>query len=64
MEYRSVKNPKWANKEHTMIECTVDFVKIGVVPFGATPNDVEEHCREIFEKASKGLFGPVKEFSE
>lgn len=64
MEYKSVKNPKWANNEHTMIECTVDFVKIGVVQFGATAYDPEDHCREIFEKASRGLFGPVKEFSE
>ena len=62
MKYTSVTNPRWANAEHTMIDCMVLFDSIGTeIPFGASPDDVEEHGREIFARAAAGEFGPVAE---
>ena len=62
MEYTSVSNPKYVNEEGTIIECTVNFVGLGEVPFAASQSDVEAHGVEIFNKAKAGDFGPVTAF--
>jgi hypothetical protein len=63
MNYSSVTNPTWADAEHSLIACNVNFDLIGdeseVVPFTASPNDVEAHGREIFERCVAGEFGPI-----
>ena len=63
MNYSSVTNPIWVNAEHTLVNCTVNFDAIGneseVVPFTASPNDVEAHSREIFKQCVAGEFGPI-----
>lgn len=41
------------------IELIVCFEEIGEVPFHATPDDVEEHGRELYARALAGEFGPV-----
>lgn len=65
MKYSAVKNCKWANAEHSCIECEVDFNDITDEewsPFAANPNDHYEHGREIFAKAVAGEFGEVAEY--
>jgi len=64
--YTQVKNPRWADVDHSAIECEVVFDHVGVefVPFGANPNDQYEHAREIFARCVAGDFGPVAEFVE
>jgi len=62
MNYTNVKNPIWTNAEHTMIDCEVTFDEIGTVPFTATPNDTEEHGRDIYAKAVAGEFGVINEY--
>lgn len=61
MNYSSVTSPTWANAEHSLIRCDVNFDAFGgeVVPFAASPNDVEAHGREIFERCVAGEFGPI-----
>lgn len=62
MDYKNVTNPKWADQAHTVIECIVDFVEYGPSPFGAHPNDIETHGREIYQRCINGEFGPIAEF--
>jgi hypothetical protein len=65
MKYSAVKNCKWANAEHSSIECEVNFSDVNSEewsPFGANPNDHYEHGREIFAKAVAGEFGEVAEY--
>jgi hypothetical protein len=67
MKYSQVKNCKWANSEHSSIECEVMFDDIKSeewTPFGANPLDHYEHGREIFAKAIAGEFGIVQEYVE
>jgi hypothetical protein len=65
MKYSAVRNCKWANEEHTSIECEVNFNDVNLeewTPFGANPLDHYEHGREIFAKAVAGEFGEVAEY--
>ena len=64
MKYKDVKNLQWANAEHTVINCEVDFddVREEYVPFSATATDMYEHTIEIFNRCLSGEFGEVKEY--
>jgi len=62
MKYTNVKNPQWSSSEKVAIHCIVDFESLGEVPFGANPNDVEEHGREIYNRCIAGDFGPVADY--
>lgn len=66
MIYNSVKNPKWGNKDHTIILCDVSFGETlgNFVAFSASPDDMYEHTREIFSRAKNGDFGDVEEYEE
>lgn len=61
MIYKSVTNLKW-NKDHTAVECVVDFEGIGTVNFGATPYDQYQHVRDIYAQCIAGDFGPIAEY--
>ena len=57
-------NPKWVDQAHTSIELTVRFEEIDEdLPFHATPNDVEEHGRDIYKRAKDGEFGVIAEWT-
>lgn len=64
--YKSVKNCKWVNAEHTQIDCEVNFDHVGFeewTPFCADPTDMfAPYCKEIFDKAAAGEFGEVAEY--
>jgi len=65
MKYSAVRNCKWANEEHTIIECEVNFNDVTLEewsPFGATATDHYEHTKEIFAKAVAGEFGEIAEY--
>ena len=64
MQYTSVKTPKWTSKDKTSIECTVNFVTIGEVPFCAKPDDQHDHTTEIYNRCVAGEFGEIAEFVE
>lgn len=57
-----VRNPKWANAEHTLIDLEIDHPEYGWIPFTADPNDVEEYGRQLYAEAVAGQFGPVAEY--
>lgn len=57
-----VKNPRWANAQHTLIDIEIEHPEYGWLPFTANPNDVEEHGRQLYAEAVAGQFGPVAEY--
>lgn len=61
MTYSQVKNPVWANVEHTLINCQVDFDALDddFVPFTASPNDSTSYGSEIFAACVAGTYGPI-----
>jgi hypothetical protein len=64
MNYTSVKNPIWANTEHTIINCEVDFddLQEDFVPFSADLNDSYAHTKQIFNECVEGKWGSIAEF--
>lgn len=64
MKYTQVKNPVWANAEHTQINCEVDFDDLNeqFVPFTAVAEGDYEHSHEIFARCLAGEFGEVGEY--
>ncbi len=62
MQITNVTSPQWANAEHTMINVMVAHSEFGVIPFSASPDDVEEHGRAIFADAVAGKFGTIAEY--
>jgi hypothetical protein len=60
----SLKNPVWANVEHTLIDCVITTSQFGdeELPFTADPKDVEPHGRALFERIVAGEFGPIGEY--
>lgn len=66
MNYKQIRNPQWANKEHTVINCEVDFDDLieEFVPFSATVTDNYPHVVDIFQKCVNGDFGTIQEYVE
>jgi hypothetical protein len=65
MKYTQVKNPIWANAEHTAINCEVDFddLQEEFVPFTADPTDpYNPASKEIFDDCVSGKYGQVGEY--
>lgn len=62
MQYSSVTSPSWANAEHTAVNCTVTFERLGPVPFTASLDDGYAHTAAIFTAAAAGTYGPVAEY--
>jgi hypothetical protein len=62
--YSQVKNPVWANAEHTLIDCEVDFGHLDdeFVPFTADPSDKMEYSKTIFDECVAGQYGEIAEY--
>ncbi|MBO1025484.1 hypothetical protein IPU75_12240 [Ochrobactrum sp. SD129] len=69
-DYRSrtpieVKNPRWKNPEHTILDVDVLFEElspIGFIPFSTHDFADTEHGIEIWEKATSGEYGNIAEY--
>lgn len=61
---QDIKNPRWANAEHTLLECDVKFAEQGdYLPFGASiEGDQYPHTKEVFDRAAAEEFGPITEY--
>ena len=62
MEIVSASSPAWGNQAHTSITLKLVLNGYGEVSFGASPEDLEPHGRELFERAALGEFGPIAEY--
>lgn len=62
--YTDVRSLRWADPEHTGINCEVEFVHLGKMPFTAHPGDDwgAGHGREIFARCVNGDFGVILEY--
>jgi hypothetical protein len=60
----SLSNPRWANAEHTLIDCEITTSQFGaeVLPFTADQNDVAAHGRAMFADLVAGKYGPIAEY--
>jgi len=65
MQYVEVKNCKWANAEHTKLDCEVNFSHLAeeFVPFTAVAEGDTHYAHEIFAKAVTGEFGDIQEYT-
>ena len=61
MNYTTVTDLRW-NREHTAIECVVNFEELGPVNYGAVPHDNYAHGREIYARCIAGDFGPIADY--
>lgn len=60
MKLKEAKNLRWACNKKEGISADVLFEEIGdYIPFHATPNDIEEHGREVFSLLSSGKYGDI-----
>ena len=57
-----VRNPIYSKFDNSIIDCEVNHSVFGWIPFTASPNDVEEHGRELFEKLKAGEFGVIADY--
>jgi hypothetical protein len=62
MEYTTVQNLRWGNREHTSLICDVTFTSLGTVPYTPSPNDCVAHSREIYERCMAGEFGQIADY--
>jgi hypothetical protein len=65
MKYNNVKNPIWADAEHTIINCDVDFddLQEEYVPFTANPNDISNpSSKQIYDQCVAGVYGTIAEY--
>lgn len=60
----SLKNPRWADETHTVIDCEITTSQFGdeVLPFSASQNDCETHGRGIFVDLVSGVYGEIAEY--
>lgn len=61
MQYTSVTNLQWAH-DNAGVDCIVNFVELGEVPFTATPLDSLEYGKEIYARCIAGDFGPIADY--
>lgn len=57
-----VKNPRWGNAQHSIIDIEIDHPEYGWIPFTASPDDVEAYGRQLYAEAAAGQFGPIAEY--
>lgn len=64
--YTQVKNPKWANEQHSKIDCEVMFNHFPDewIPFTTSQNDVMPYSKEIFNKCVAGEYGEIEPYSQ
>lgn len=53
-----VRNQKY-NANGITVDCEINHPVFGWIPFTASPNDIEEHGREVYKAIINGKFGPI-----
>ena len=64
LPYTDVRNPTWANAEHTQINVEVNFNHLPeeMVGFTASPDDCTAHGPELFAACVAGTYGDIAEY--
>lgn len=50
-----VRNQKWVDAAHTVIDCEIEHPVYGWIPFTASQNDPETHGQEIYAALALGV---------
>ena len=60
----AVRNPKWIDTKHAVLNCEVDFDELDevYVPFTADPTDIHPWSKQIFDDCVAGNYGEIEEF--
>jgi len=54
-----VRNPQYSNADGTTIDVELNHPEYGWIPFTASPDDVEQHGRDIYVAAIAGEYGDI-----
>ena len=52
-------SPVYSTPDNSAIDVLLDHPVLGPIPFTAARNDPSHFCREVFERAENGEFGPI-----
>ncbi len=65
MDIIDIRNPQWADADHTAIDAEVRFDISGEAywPFTASADDIEEHGRRIYRLCADGAYGEVAAYA-
>lgn len=58
------RNLQYANQEGTLIDMEIEHPTYGWLPFTASPDDVEEYGRAIYQEAKEGKLGDIAPYVE
>lgn len=62
IEVLSIRDPQWADENHSAINCWIRTNTLSdEVPFTASPHDPEPHGRHIFARCLAGEFGKISD---
>lgn len=56
-----ITNPR--RNEDGSIDLDIDTVEYGIIPFTASPDDIEAHGKQLYNDAISGLYGTVKPYT-
>lgn len=59
-----VRNPIYSNSTNTTIDLEIEHPDYGWIPFTASPEDVEQHGRDLYAAAKRGDFGAIAPYVE
>ena len=59
-----IRNLQYANAEGTLIDIEIEHPTYGWIPFTASPDDVEEYGRVIYQEAKEGKLGDIAPYVE
>ena len=54
-----IRNPKYTSLDGSIIDVELNHPEFGWIPFTASPDDVEQHGRDIYAAAIAGEYGPI-----
>lgn len=64
MKYTEIKNMVYANEDKTLITCDVKFESFAdFIPFTASPDDSENHGRDIYAECIAGKCGEIGDYT-
>lgn len=59
-----LRNPIYSNADGTAVDVELNHPEFGWIPFTASPDDTEQHGRDIYAAAKLGEFGEIAPYVE
>jgi hypothetical protein len=60
--FEAVRSTQFANAEHTLINCEIEHLVYGWIPFTASAGDSEKHGRDLHASLLAGDHGPIADY--